>query len=526
MTERMAVTADPERGGGPGNSAVEAGTDSLARSTGRGALWQFVGAGWNSIVQLGASAVLARVLSPKDFGMLGMAVLAQGLIGRIGALGTGSGVIAKKDATEDDVSTAFWMGAIAQAFLFTMAFAAAPLVAVFFRTSALTWVMRAVSVTFLFTAVGSTSGILLRKRLQFGPLKIIESGGVLFASTLAIVLAVGFRLNYWALVLAMVVGRLATTVATVLYARWLPSLRFSRESFRFLFRYGIHGLGATSVGFFRHNIDYLLVGRLLGPATLGLYEFAYRIPHLMLNRLAMPVSRVLFPSLAKAQTSDRRLTGGYLKATKYIALIVFPLLGGLAVLARPTVAVLWGPKWLPVTFPLQLLCIAAAARCVAVGAQAVFLCKNRPDLPFKFGLAELAITFASVCGFGYAFGLWGVALGMVIGSVPGLCVACYALHLARRSSLRLLVALLPPTIGTAGCIVAAAGTYALCGAFHLPSWAVLTLAVPVGALAYISVLVVWFREQVREVLETVRLVLPRRFALRCRGRHRQGALAR
>lgn len=480
---------------------------ALTRSAGRGALWQLVGAGAQTVIQLGASAVLARVLFPSDFGIMGMALLAQSLVGRMGALGTSAGLIAKKDVTQEDLSTAFWTGVAVHGTLFALAFAGAPLAALFFETPSVTWVLRAMSFTFLFTAAGSVSGAILRKRLQFGGLKAIEVAAFALQSALAIVFAVVFGLGYWSLVCAMLIAGFGQTAAGILYARWRPSLRFSRSSFRFMFRYGINELGSSVVQYFQYNTDYILVGRILGPGLLGLYEFAYRIPHMLLDRLALPVGSVLFPALSKVQTDDERLAGGYIKAAKYIAIIVFPLLGGLAALAHPAVAVLWGEKWLPIVLPLQVLCLSAAIRCVMTSSAAIFLCRNRPDLPFKFGLGQMALTFAAVGALGYAFGLNGVALGMVISTGASVYVTYFALRMVHCPFRRLFRALWGPLAATVGCVAAAAGMRLSGEALHLPDWGILASSVPVGALAYIGILVVWFPDQVKEVWATVRLTL-------------------
>ncbi|MBE3038276.1 MAG: lipopolysaccharide biosynthesis protein, partial [Chloroflexi bacterium] len=429
-------------------------SDALTRMAGRGALWQLLGGGWQTIVQLAASAVLARVLFPEDFGMLGMAVLGKGLIALV-SIGTGAGVIAKKEATQEDLSTAFWTEIGMQGLLFIVAIAAAPLAAMFFRNPPLTWVLRAIAFTFLLSGAGSVSGMLLRKRLKFGALKTIECVGFTLQSGLAVVFAVVFDLGYWALVLAILIADFCQTAACIVYARWIPSFCFNRTSFRYLWRYGIHGLGSHLAMYFQSNIDYILVGRLLGAGALGLYEYAYRIPNMLFNRVANPVGAVLFPALSRVQDSDERLAAGYVKATRYIAIIALPMLGGLAVVAQPAVAVIWGEKWLPVVLPLQLLCLGAAMRCILMNSGLIFLCKNRPDLPFKFGLLQLGVTLVAVGGLGFAFGLNGIALGMVVSTSSGLYPAVFALRMVRSSLARLLSALWPSIAGTIGCTVLA-----------------------------------------------------------------------
>ena len=492
-------------GGQEGNSAQ--GTAALKRSIGRGTLWQFAGAGWQMLIQLGASAVLARALSVRDFGVMGMAILFQGLIARLGHLGTGTGIIAKKDLTQEDLSAAFWMGFVVHGALFFILLAVAPLAELFFdkESEGVTQVLYVVAFTFLLTAVASVQGTILLKQLRFGLLKIIEGAGILIQSATAIVLAVVFDLGYWALVGGLLLSNLATTVIKIAVVRWRPSLRVSRKSFRYMFRFGIHGLGASMVQYFQHNVDYILVGKLLGTSMLGVYGFAYRIPFILLNRLALPVGHVLFPHLATVQASDERLASAFIKSAKYLALITLPLLAGLACLARPTIVVLWSSKWLPAAVPMQILCLGASIRCILISYGTIFFCKNRPDLPFKFGIVEMFLTAGFVTVFGYAYGINGVALGMVMGALLQLVVVYYALHMVHSSLGRLWKALRPVVISTLGCVVMTLGARATCESFGLPSWVVLLAAVPAGALGYMGVMAVCFPQELVEAREIIRM---------------------
>jgi len=454
--------------------------------------------------------VLARALFPEDFGIMGMAVLVQGLVKQVGDLSVASGVIAKKDATQEDLSTAFWMGCAVRALLLIITFAMAPLAALFFKTPEITWVIRAVSVTFLFSAASVVPAALLKKRLMFGASKIIETAGFTLQSGLAILFVVVFGMNYWALVLSMLIASFAQTCATVFYVRWLPSFRFDMSSFHYLFRYGINGLGSSLVGYFHHNVDYLLVGKLLGPSSLGLYEFAYRIPFMAFNRVAIPVSNIMFPILSKVQTSNERLAAGYIKAAKYIAIILFPALLGLAAVANPAVAVLWGEKWLPVIVPLQILCLRCAIQSVVRPVLPVFLCKNRPDIPFKFSLCTLVFTCAAVTGLGWYFGLVGVALGMLVSIAPYLVLLWLAFRITEAPLKRFFLALVPPaasaTVSSLLAMVTVHWTMLWSGSNVLA----LLLGILSGTISYVAVM--WFRysDTTREVINTIGIILGRR----------------
>jgi PST family polysaccharide transporter len=489
---------------------ADADTDALTRSAGRGALWQLLGGLWQNFVGLGASMVLARTLFPKDFGIVGMAVLAQGLISRVGYLSSSMGLVAKSDISEEDIATAFWMSVFVQGSLFVVMFTGAPLFASFFKTPELTWVLRATSFGFLITAAGAIHSSLMAKRLQFGALQIIEGGGVALQSGVAILFAVVFHMGYWSLVLPILLGNLSMSVARIACVRWAPSLRFSRKSFRHLFRYSANSFGLSLVEYFHFNLDYILVGRLLGATVLGLYEFAYRIPHRVFNAVARPVASVLFPTLAKAQASDERLAAGYGKTVRYLSILLFPVLGGFAVVARPAVLVLWGEQWSPVVIPLQILCFASAVRCITTSIGAVFLCKNRPDIPFKISLVQLVITIIAVGGLGYFYGLVGVAAGVAVSTIPSLFAVWLAFRMTRTPLRRIRRSLAPAFVSTAvSCAAAGLSLFAMESRGYGP-FPVLAVAVPAGAIGYVASLRLVFPVTLRDIWNTVRIVVGRR----------------
>lgn len=482
-------------------------TDHLTRQAGRGALWQILGGGWHSFVRLAGSTILARALAPEDFGLFGMAVLVQGLIARVGALGTGNGVIARKNPTQTDLSTAFWMNVTVQVFMFAVAFAGAPLAAAFFDAPTLTSVLRVTAACFLINGFSSMTGVLMSKRLQFGRARLIQSGAVVIQTGLAIVLVVWLDMGYWALVIALVVSNLAAGVARVVVVGWLPSLAFDRGSFRYFLRFGLNGLGSATVSYLRSNIDYLLVGRLLGSASLGFYEFAYRIPHLVLEKTASPVGHVLFPVLAQLKGEDNRLAAAYVKTAKYISLMVFPAMGGLAVLARPIVLVLWGEQWLPIVVPLRILCFSAAVRSVLASVGSIFLCKDRPDLPFKFGLMNLCLTVAAVGGLGWFFGLIGVAAGMAVATLPGLAFLYLAFRMTRYPVGGFVRAMAPAGMSTAVCAAAAWLCSAVLQGGGLHVGIALPSAIAAGVGGYAGALALFYPADLKETWKTVGTVI-------------------
>lgn len=478
-------------------------TDALTRSAGRAALWQILGGGWQTVVRLGASTVLARALAPEDFGLFGMAILARELIAHIGALGMGTGIIAKKDVNEDDLCTCFWTMAATRFVLFIITFMLAPLAASFFDTPRVTWVLRAISFTFLLSILSAVSLTLLQKQLMFDYLVIIRGLSTLVESGIAVILALLTDLRYWALVCAMMISAFFLHIAIFIYAKWYPKFKFSKESFRYLFRYGINNFGFSIVNYFHQNIDYILVARLLGIASLGFYEFAYRIPHLIQDRFARPVGAVVFPALSKVQDNDGRLIAGYVKAVRYIAFGAFPALGGLAVLTDLTVTILWGERWLQVVTPLKILCLCAAIRCVVQPLWSIFLCKNRPDIPFKFGLIQLVFTFSAVGILGYLYGLNGVASGMLTSTLPSLYIILLAFKMTESSPIKLFFALWIPVVASGASMLCAYGMRFGLDFLGLAQWVVLLCSILAGIAGYLVCLFVVFPATTKEIQQTI-----------------------
>jgi O-antigen/teichoic acid export membrane protein len=228
------------------------------------------------------------------------------------------------------------------------------------------------------------------------------------------------------------------------------------------------------------------------------------------NRVAIPVSNIMFPILSKVQTSNERLATGYIKTAKYIAIILFPALLGLAAVANPAVAVLWGQKWLPVVVPLQILCLRSAIQSVVRPVLPVFLCKNRPDIPFKFSLCTLVFTCAAVTGLGWYFGLVGVALGMLVSIAPYFVLLWLAFHITEAPLKRLFLALVPPaasaTVSSLLAMVAVHWTMLWSGSNVLA----LLLGILSGTISYVAVMRFRYGDTTREAIHTIGIILGRR----------------
>jgi len=321
-------------------------------------------------------------------------------------------------------------------------------------------------------------------------LNLIRGIGTLFESSLAVVLAVFTGLGYWALVYAMLASSIGMSIAVFFVAGWRPSFVFDGESFRYMFRFGISGLGFSIANYLKQNVDYLIVARLLGSGGLGLYEFAYRLPHLVLDRISRPIGSVFFPFFSKIQDNESLLLT-YVNSVSIVTLITWPLVFGLAGIARVAVPLLWGDQWLATIEPLQVLCLGAGLRCLAQPSGAIFLSRNKPELQLWLGIGELAFTLIAVGTLGGLFGLIGVAAGMSLSAFPPLVSTHIALHLLGKNISFLFRSVGPTAISAVIC-----GSMAYCVSQALPSvpWVKLGVSIAVGAALYVGMLALVSRQ--------------------------------
>ncbi|OAG27007.1 lipopolysaccharide biosynthesis protein [Thermodesulfatator autotrophicus] len=486
--------------------------ESLGVKAGRAAIWQVAGGGWQTLVRLGASVYLARALKPSDFGLFGMALLYQQLIVTALSMGFGTGLIVKKDITQEDLSTSFWLSCITRTIIFLAVFLTAPLAAMFWKEPRVEPIIRVIAFTLLLQIIGMIPQTLATKNLEFKKLNIIRAVAIVLESGTAIILVALTNLTYWALVIGMMLN--AAFYNFVLWFStgcWRPKFIFHREAFKYLFRFGVYTWLFGITNYLKQNVDYFIVGRLLGTYKLGLYEFAYRLPHLVIERVASPVGGVVFPALSKVQSDSEKIFNGYLKAVKFVALVTFPMLFGLIAIADILVPVIWGSQWLPIIIPLQILSLCAVLRCLFQYMGAIFYCKNRPDLPFKISFITLFIAIIFISFMGYFYGLIGVAIGMLLSVFPSFVVQfCAFRFMLKVNPLRFYKGLLPVLFSSLWCAFSAYLIKEILLYFHLDMKFILIFSVIFGALIYVVSLFVFFPSLVKEVFENVELILGRK----------------
>ncbi|MFM8323066.1 MAG: lipopolysaccharide biosynthesis protein, partial [Chloroflexota bacterium] len=454
-----------------------------------------------------STVILARLLSKDDFGVVAYAVTAIAFLDVVSDLGVGPAVIYYPE-DEDLFSTAFWLSLAIGAGLFVLTWLAAPLISQYFRDPRATEVTRVLALTYPIAALGSIQDVVLRKRLAFGK-SAIASFTQAFTKGAASVLLALLGLGAWSLIWGQIGGAIAATLTAWLVSPWRPRLIFKPITSRALLGYGLHIVGVDLLAILLLNLDYLLVGRYLGAAVLGVYTLAFRLPDLLILQFTRILSTVLFPIYTRLRAIPGGLARGFFSTTRYVSLLTMPLGIGLALLARPFTLVVFTEKWADGIPVIRAISIYAMLLSLAYNAGSAYKADGRPQVLTWLGLARLAMLLPALW--------WAVSVPRSIVAVAWMqaLVALLSGALNLYAAARLLdlplsdlaLALRPAALSSA--LMAAAVAAVLYAAAQAAPWMQLLLGVSVGGAAYLAALWLLQREIISEAGAQLRAVVGR-----------------
>ncbi|GCC50617.1 colanic acid exporter [Chryseotalea sanaruensis] len=353
---------------------------------------------WNMLNQLvnlallfAVGIMLMRILTPTEFGLMGMVNVFSGFLFVMANVGISSSLIQSKQIDEVDKSTVFWTTVIINSLLTLMLILVSPLIAGFYNEPKLIYITCALSSVFIIQALGSIHGILLRKQLAFKTIFINNT----LAGILASIISIASALNgagVWALVVQQVCMALFTSIFYWFNSSFRPSFIFSYTKLKTHLKFGLPLLGSNSFHYWIGSGDNLLIGKFLGVDALGIYARAYSIVTLPTRRFNIVFTTVLFPSFSQIKDDRQRVRTIYLKVMRVIAFFVLPGMGLLIVMAEPFVLLLAGETWLEMVTILQLLSVVAAIKSLGFLTSNVLLSQGRSNIDFKLNTFSGLIT--------------------------------------------------------------------------------------------------------------------------------------
>jgi O-antigen/teichoic acid export membrane protein len=467
----------------------------LTLKASKSVFWTMAGNIGVSAIRFVGTMILARILLPHEFGIVGMSMVYYGIIQLFGQLGMSQALIQRLDVDEGYLSTGFWTSILIGSCLTVVGIAFSPLAALFFREPDVQAAIMVLSLNFVFSALGSTHAVILTRALEFRTLSFIAVTSTVIRIVFIIVAALN-GLSYWSIIFGLVLDRLSKSVLLIVRVRWMPSFHFEKEKFKHLFRFGRHYYGFSFLQYLNDNMDYVVTGRFLGAANLAYYQFSFSLPHLALSHIAEGVNSASYPILSKVQADKERVARGFLKTAKFVSLLTFPLMMGLFFVARDFILTAYGERWLPAILPMQILCFSGALRSVIYINEPLLKSQGRPDLGLKWGLFSLPATVAAII-VGSRWGIEGVATAMLALAGVSIIYVYLGLRLVSCALTSYLKSLVPALVCSAIMVAGLEIMERLTPVTELAPWWRMLIHAVIGAGIYVAV---------------VRLIYPHTFA--------------
>ena len=365
---------------------------NLKKQTKTGICWTFFNQFSNYGMQFVIGIIMARLLSPQDYGITALPAVFISLATVFVDSGFGNALIRKPTITEKDLATAFYysfiIGCVCYAILFTLS----PYIANFYNTPILKDLMRVTAITFLWSPLGTPQRIILNRNLDFKTPTKISIVTRLGAGVIGVTFAYcGYGL--WALVISSLFSSIASVVLNWIVVRWIPRAGWSKDSFRYLWGYGNKLLASSLLDTAYKNVTPVIIGKCYTPAELGVYNRALGYANLPSQNITQTVRSVTFPVLSKMQDNDEMLAHSYRRMLRTLCFIVFPMMMILAGLARPLVLVMLTSKWESCIIYLQILCFSQMWYPVDAINLNLLQVKGRSDLFLRLEIIKKIIGF-------------------------------------------------------------------------------------------------------------------------------------
>src|SRR5271155_772657 len=393
---------------------------NLKEKTIRGGVARLCSEGANFSLRLGCLMILARLLGPKDFGLVGMVTAVTGVLTMFRDFGLSAAAVQRSDVTRDQHSTLFWINVLLGALLALVTLAAAPAIAAFYHEPRLVWVAAVLGTAFLFNAVGIQHSALLQRQMRFTALAVTSVVSLIVGTAIAIGgAAIGY--GYWALVANSVTTPLVASIGFWLATGWVPGMPRRRAGIRSMMHFG----GAITlncvIAYIGLNADKVMIARFLGVDALGIYGRGFQLVGLPTDSLNSAVGEVAFSALSRLQNDPARLRSYFLKGFSLVLQLTLPITIAFGLFADDFVLVLLGPKWQASTEIVRLLAPMVAAMAVINPLGWLLYSLGWVRRSVKISLV-LAPTMILGCVLGLPYGAAGVAFAysavMVLWVVP------------------------------------------------------------------------------------------------------------
>jgi O-antigen/teichoic acid export membrane protein len=391
----------------------------------QGVAWSFVREGVTELIQLPSHLILARLLTPFDFGVAAAGAFFMTLASRLTNFGFNQALVRIKVLRPEHCSTVFVVSLGLGLMVFATLAGTAGLIAAFFREPEIARMLPIAALAFVIAPLGTVPAALMSRNMRFKRTATTDWVSTLAQAVSTLIFAwAGY--GYWSLIYGHLVETVVATIAKLLYGTWRPSVRFSSVAFRELFSFASGLFAKRLLDYMAKNLDNLVVGRMLGVAALGFYDKAFTAMNKVLVRINTGGPMVSFRIFALIQDEPERFRGAYVKVVMGAALLTYPILLGLAALGPDLIPVVYGERWAPSVIPFQVLCVAGTLKVMNEYAGSAVQALGHIWSQVWRQVVYAALVVLCVVGFSF----WGL-----VGAAGGVLTATIVMYLLMQSLL-------------------------------------------------------------------------------------------
>jgi teichuronic acid exporter len=443
--------------------------------------WKLMERGGTQGIQFIVQIVLARLLLPKDYGLIALVIIFTAIANVFVQSGLNTALIQKKEVDDVDFSSVFYMSLFIACVLYVVIFITAPSIAAFYELPQLVPVFRVLSITLFFGAFNSIQNAVIARKMEFKKLFLSSTVAILASGAAGIYMAyTGF--GVWALVWQQIINQLLITLILWFTVKWRPQLLFSLNKVKSLFSFGWKLLVSSLIGTIYGDLRSLIIGKMYNPAMLGFYNRGQQFPSVIVSNIDGSIQSVMLPVLASQQDNRTHVKQMMRRAIVTSSFIIFPMMAGLAVTAEPLVKILLTDKWLPCVPFLQIFCASYALMPIHTANLQAINALGRSDIFLKLEIIKKAVGL-SILGVTVFYGVYAIASGMVLSGIISSFINAYPnKKLLNYGYLEQVKDIMPSLLLS---LVMGAVVYSFKW-FGMAVWSTLTLQVCVGIILYVG----------------------------------------
>ena len=389
---------------------------SLKKQTVSGMKWTFAASLAQRALSLVATVILARILSPADFGLFALAFVMIDGFGVFKSLGFDSALVRRKDDIGKAANTAFFLIPAMGMILFTILLILAPMGARFLNNPSVANIIRALAIVFVISCFGKVPQNILYRDMKFKYKSMADVSSQLIYVITAVALALN-KFGVWSLVIAYILKTLTQISIEWYFSGWKLKFEFDKTIAWDMFHFGKYVLGSGIIAFLYSNLDNIVVGKFLGVSMLGFYAIAMNASNILNDYLLGKIGYIMYPAYSRIQEDTEEVKRVMLKAVRYVSMIAFPFSFGLFVFAPDILRLVFGAKWLPATDILRILAFAGMLKSLGSAIWPIFLARGKSKADLHVNLAQVVIFFVLIIPLALTFKLIGVGIAVLLSTI-------------------------------------------------------------------------------------------------------------